>query len=162
MIKEQITAEIKTAMKANAGGGQAGAALKLTVLRGLSSVINNKAIDKKAPLTDEEIQLALGTEAKRRKESATAFIAGGRQDLADNEMAELLIIQAYLPKQMTSDETEKAVSAILAKLDIKATANGGVPPDGGKFGPAMKAVMAELRGKADAGAITKIIKKKLG
>lgn len=143
MIKEQITAEIKTAMKA-------GDSARLTVLRGLSSVINNKAIDKKAPLTDEEIQLALGTEAKRRKESATAFIAGGRQDLADNEMAELVIIQAYLPKQMTQDETEKAVSEILAKTGLK------------EFGPAMKAVMAELRGKADAGAITEIIKKKLG
>lgn len=141
-IKEQITAEIKVAMKA-------GDAAKLTVLRGLSSVINNKAIDKKAPLTDEEIQLALGTEAKRRKESAAAFIAGGRQDLADNEMTELVIIQAYLPKQMTPDETETAVADILKKTGLK------------EFGPAMKAVMNELRGKADSAAITEIIKKKL-
>ena len=142
-LKEQITADIKTAMKS-------GDSAKLTVLRGLSSVINNKAIDKKAPLTDEEIQLALGTEAKRRKESATAFTAGGRKDLADNELAELTIIQTYLPEQMTQAETEKAVADILTTTGLK------------EFGPAMKAVMSELRGKADAAAITEIIKKKLG
>jgi len=149
-LKEQITAEIKTAMKA-------GDSAKLNVLRGLSAVINNKALEKRAKtndpnaaLTDEEIVQAFGTEAKRRKESAAAFVAGGRQDLADNEMAELTIIQAYLPKQMSAAETETAVTDILAKTGLK------------EFGPAMKAVMAELRGKADAGAITEIIKKKLG
>lgn len=148
-LKEQISADIKAAMKA-------GEATKLTVLRGLSSVINNKALEKRgktgdanAALTDEEIQTALATEAKRRKESAEAFKTGGRQDLADNELAELPIIQAYLPKQMTQVETETAVAAIMTKTGLK------------EFGPAMKAVMAELRGKADSAAITEIIKKHL-
>ena len=142
--------EIKIAMKA-------GDTFKLTLLRSLSSVINNKALDKRgktndpaAVLTDEEILSAFATEAKRRKESATAFIAGGRQDLADNELAELAVIVTYLPKQMSQAETETAVNDIMAKNGLK------------EFGPAMKAVMAELRGKADAGVITELIKKKLG
>jgi hypothetical protein len=147
MLKEQITADIKVAMKA-------GDSAKLTVLRGLSSVISNKTLEKRSKtgdantaLTDEEILTALGTEAKRRKESATAFVAGGRQDLADNELAELKMIQVYLPVQMTAEETEVAVNKILATTGLK------------EFGPAMKAVMAELRGKADSQIITSIIKK---
>ena len=149
-LKEQITSDIKAAMKA-------ADAAKLTVLRGLSAVINNKVLEKRAKtgqadvtLTDEEIQFALATEAKKRKESAAAFTAGGRQDLADKELTELTIIQAYLPKQMSKEETEAAVARILAAGKFN------------EFGPAMKAVMSELRGKADSAHITEIIKKKLG
>jgi uncharacterized protein YqeY len=140
---------MKTAMKAGDSG-------KLTTLRGLISVLGNKAIEKRAktgkeePLSDEEVTSALLTEAKKRKESIEVFKTGGRTDLADNEAKELVVIQEYLPKQMSSDETEKAVLAVLEKSGAK------------EFGPAMKLVMAELRGKADAALVTEIVKKKLG
>jgi len=148
-LKERISADIKTAMKA-------GDAAKLTTLRGLISVLNNKAIEKRVkigkeePLTDEEVTSALLTESKKRKEAIEVFKTGGRVDLADNEAKELLIIAEYLPKQLSAEETEKAVEAALAKSGTK------------EFGPAMKAVMAELRGKADAALVTEIVKKKLG
>ncbi len=161
-LKERISADIKAAMKASAGGGQAGESGKLTTLRGLIAVLNNKAIEKRTKaaqggqagkdeaLTDEEVTNALLTEAKKRKESIEVFKNGGRADLAENEAKELLIIQEYLPKQLSSEETQAAVEAILAKINAK------------EFGPAMKAVMAELRGKADAALVTEIVKKKFG
>lgn len=149
-LKDQITLDMKAAMKS-------GEAAKLSVLRGLTSVLNNRTIEKKAKtgdanaaLTDEEATQALMTEAKKRKESAEAFKTGGRQDLADNELSELAIIQAYLPKQMDKAETEAAVLKILEAGKFT------------EFGPAMKAVMAELRGKADSAVITEIIKRHFG
>lgn len=140
---------MKTAMKAGDSG-------KLTTLRGLISVLNNKNIEKRVktgtedPLTDEEVTTALLTEAKKRKESMEVFKTGGRPELADNEAKELVIIQEYLPKQLSTEETLAAVEAALEKSGSK------------EFGPAMKAVMAELRGKADAALVTEIVKKKLG
>lgn len=148
-LRERISGDIKTAMKAGDSG-------KLTTLRGLISVLNNKGIEKRAktgteePMTDEEVTNALLTEAKKRKESMEVFKTGGRADLAENEAKELAIIQEYLPKQLSAEETLAAVEAALTKSGAK------------EFGPAMKAVMAELRGKADAALVTEIVKKKLG
>jgi len=148
-LVERLTSDMKAALKAREE-------LRLTVLRSLIATLNNKAIEKRAKtgkdeiLTDEEASQALMTEAKRRKESAAAFTNGSRQDLADKELAELVIIEAYLPKQLSKEETEAKVVAILAKLSIK------------EFGPAMKAVMAELRGQADSKLVTEIVKQKLG
>lgn len=139
---------MKTAMKAGDSG-------TLTTLRGLIAVLNNKGIEKRAktgteePLTDEEITSALLTEAKKRKESIAVFTQGGRADLAENESKELEVIQAYLPKQLSAEETEQAVLAELTKSGAK------------EFGPAMKTVMAALRGKADAALVTEIVKKAL-
>ena len=148
-LKEQLMTDIKTAMKA---GNQ----MELTTLRGLSSVLKNAEIAKQmkqgasAFSTDEEMMTVLLTEAKKRKDAAAAFIVGGRPELAANEEQELLIVQRYLPKQLSADETTAAVEKILAASGAK------------DFPTAMKAVMAELRGKADAGAISEALKKKFG
>lgn len=140
---------MKTAMKAGDSG-------KLTTLRGLISVLNNKGIEKRAktgteePLTDEEVTNALLTEAKKRKESMEVFKTGGRPELAENEAKELTVIQEYLPKQLSAEETTKMVTEIISKAGSK------------EFGPVMKMVMAELRGKADAALVTELVKKQLG
>lgn len=140
---------MKTAMKAGDSG-------KLTTLRGLISVLNNKGIEKRAktgteePMTDEEVTTALLTEAKKRKESIEVFKTGGRPELAENEAKELAVIQEYLPKQLSAEETTKAVTEIISKAGSK------------EFGPVMKMVMAELRGKADAALVTELVKKQLG
>lgn len=147
-LKDQIMADVKTAMKA---GNQE----ELTTLRGLTSVLKNAEIAKQmkagatATLTDEEATNALLTEAKKRKDAINQFTTGGRPELAANEQKELALIQRYLPKQLSAEETEAAVTRIM-------TASGST-----EFGVVMKAVMAELRGKADGQLITDIIKKKL-
>ncbi len=147
-LKDQLMADVKTAMKA-------GNHEELTTLRGLTSVLKNAEIAKQmkagatATLTDEEATSALLTEAKKRKDAITQFTAGGRPELAANEQKELALIQRYLPKQLSAEETEAEVLRIM-------TTSGST-----EFGVVMKAVMAELRGKADGQLITDIIKKKL-
>ncbi len=148
-FKEQLMTDIKTAMKA-------GNHEELTTLRGLSSVIKNTEIAKQmkqgasATITDEEIMNVLLTEAKKRKDAIAAFMTGGRPELAEAEQKELLVVGRYLPKQMSAEETAAAVETIIAAAGAK------------DFPGAMKAVMAELRGKADTGAIAEQIKKKFG
>ncbi len=153
-LKETILADLKASMKE-------GNATKTTTLRGLISVLNNKAIEKRTKaalggqagkeetLTEDEALSALMTEAKKHKESIAVFTQGGRSDLADNEQKELAFIQVYLPTQLTKEEVEKMVTKIITELSSK------------EFGPAMKAVMAQLRGKADATLVTSIVKEKL-
>lgn len=133
---------------------KAGDSNQVGVLRLLISALNNKSIDKRGKgqseeLTDEDILQVLMTEAKKRKESIEVFTKGNRADLANKEKSELEIIQQYLPKQMSKEETEKAVEEILKKAGTT------------EIGPAMKAVMAELRGKADSGLVSQLVKEKL-
>ncbi len=148
-LKEQISADIKEAMRAKDSA-------RLTVLRGINSNLNNKEIEKRAKggatatLTDEEMLASLLTEAKRRKESADVFTKGGRPDLAEQELKELQIIQAYLPAQLSKEDVEACIEKAIAAAPVK------------EFGPVMKDVMKELRGKADSSLITEIIKAKLG
>lgn len=146
-LKEQISAKLKESMKA-------GDAAKVSVFRMLIAAINNKEIakqqqGKEAALTDEEFTQLLMGEAKKRKEAAEAFQKGNRAELAEKERLELVIIQEFLPKQMSPEETEKAVEEVLKRSGVK------------EIGPAMKEVMKELRGKADSGLVSEIVKKKL-
>lgn len=157
-LRQKLTEDLKQAMK-SADPKTVG------VLRLLISALNNKSIEKKGKgqgeeLTDEDVLRVLMTESKKRKEANEIFTKGNRPDLADKEKEELGVIQRYLPQQMSREEVEKAVERIIEKV-MKATASGGVPPDGGKIGPAMKEVMKELKGKADAGLVSEIVKSKL-
>ncbi|MBI2025108.1 MAG: GatB/YqeY domain-containing protein [Candidatus Harrisonbacteria bacterium] len=146
-LKEKINSDLKTAMKS-------GDALALNVLRMLVSALHNKGIEKRTKggsdeLTDEEILQVVMSEAKKRKESIEIFSKGNRPDLAAKEKSELEVVQRYLPAQMSREEVEKSVDAILSKLEKK------------EIGPAMKAVMKELRGKADSGMVSEMVKNKL-
>lgn len=145
MLKEKITSEIKEAMKS-------GDQKKLGVLRMLTSALNNKKIEKRgktgaeSELTDDEVMEVLQKEAKKRKESIDLFEKGGRADLAQGEKEELAIISVYLPSQMGEAEVRAAVEKIAA-------VNQGLD-----FGPLMKVVMAELKGKADATLVSRFVK----
>lgn len=141
----KITADLKEAMKAHEAD-------KVNLLRMLSSALKNKAIEKgkDATLTEEEAVQAVTREAKKRKESIAAFMAGGRPDLADKETAELAIIEKYLPVLMSREETAAAVEKILAGLADKSN-----------VGLVMKAVMQEMKGKADGKMVSEVVKAKL-
>lgn len=147
LLQEQIVNDLKESMKV---GNQLGTG----VLRMVISAIRNKAMEKQPKksaegLTDAEVLQILNTEAKKRREASAAFIKGQRQDLADKEQQELVIIQKYLPAQLDVVVIEKAVSRIIKNNKFS------------DFGQAMKAVMNELRGQADAKIISEIVKKKL-
>lgn len=144
-IKQQISNDLKTALKA-------GDKNKVETLRFLQSVLQNKEIEKRGisggELTDEEVERVLMSEAKKRKEAIRAYKEGGRAELAEKENQELSIIEQYLPKQMSREETEQKIKEILEREK----------PD--NFGLAMKVVMTELRGKADSQMIADIVKEK--
>lgn len=146
LLLEQLNNDLKSALKS----GDAG---KTSTLRMLTAAVHNEHIKKgkDKELTDDDVLEVLRREAKKRKESVEAFTKGGRQELADKEQAELVIIESYLPKQMSREEVAAAVEKILAGLEDKSNQ-----------GMVMKAVMAELKGKADGRLISEIVKEKLG
>jgi uncharacterized protein YqeY len=122
---------------------------KLAVLRMVKAALlvaaKEKPKDAGEKLTDEEVVAILKREAKKRKESAEAFTAGDRVDLAENEQAELVIIQEYLPAQMSEADIRAVVEGVIAE---KGTDN---------FGAVMGAAMEKLKGQADGGVVRSIV-----
>ena len=95
----------------------------------------------------------LKKEAKKRKESIQLFTQGNRRDLAENEAKELALIERYLPAELSEKEVRAHVEKVFAA--------GAVSAEQG-FGVVMKEVMKELKGKADAGLVSKVVKEKIG
>lgn len=148
-IFETIKQDIVTAMKEKQSE-------RLQVLRSLKTRLTEKEISLresgKRELTNEECIEVLMKAAKQRKESIAQFREGGREDLARVEEAELTIIEEYLPKMMTEDEIEEAVTVVLAE-----TGATGM----GDMGRVMGVMTGRYKGKADAGLISQIVKRKL-
>src|SRR3989440_1922269 len=88
--------------------------LRLSTLRMMKSALKNKEVDKRAPLDDKEAQQVLSTLIKQRRESIEQFQKGGRQELAAKEAAEIVLIEAYLPKAMGGEEIDATVRAVIA------------------------------------------------
>jgi uncharacterized protein len=137
MIHETIKAQIKEAMLAKDS-------VRLTTLRGLLSSFTNELVAKKRKpqelLTDEEAMDVILRNVKQRKDSIEQFKAGGRNDLAETEEAELKILDTYLPTQMTDEEIEATVKSKMAELGIT---------DKAKSGMLTGMIMKDLKGKAD-------------
>ncbi|MEX0608730.1 MAG: GatB/YqeY domain-containing protein [Balneolaceae bacterium] len=148
-IQDQIISDIKNAMKAKDQE-------KLRVLRSLKAKLMEKEISERtkgeATLSEEQTVEVLMKAAKQRKESITQFEEGGRKDLAENEKRELQLIETYLPKMMSEDE----VRAIVKEKITEVGASG--PQDMGKV---MGPLMASLKGKADGGLVSQIVKEEL-
>ena len=144
-LNDQINSEIKQAMKA-------GDKLTLDVLRMVSAAIKNKEIEirpQNKEITDDDIVQIIKTQVKKRREAADLYQKGSRSDLADKELNEIKVIERYLPQQMDEQAISKILDKIIAQTPTK------------EFGPLMKEVMQELKGKADASLISKLLKTKL-
>lgn len=127
--------------------------IRLNVIRGLLSSFTNEAVAKKrkpdAELSDEEVLSIISRAVKQRKDSIEQFEKGGRSDLADTEKSELVILEAYLPQQMSREE----ISAyIKEKLNVQHSVL-----DKTEVGKFMGMVMKELRGKADGTIVKEVI-----
>ncbi len=144
-LKDQITEDMKTAMRAKD-------AARLSTIRMLLAAIKQREVDERIVLDDASIVAIVDKTIKQRKDSIAAFQSAGRTDLVDKESAELLVLQAYLPARLSSDEVIAEVSAIVASL-------GATGP--GDMGRVMAAVKAQLAGKADMGAISAAVKSAL-
>ena len=122
-----------------------------SVLRMLKSSIKNKEIELKREVTDEEVIEITSKEAKKRKDSISAYNDGGREDLAQKEEKEYAILATYLPEQMSEDEVKKIISKVVAD-------NSFTQAD---FGKAMGMAMGQLKGKADGNIVGKVLKEVL-
>lgn len=126
-------------------------------LRLLMSALQNRGIEKKGKgeaemLTDEETLEIIRREAKRRKEAITLYTQGNRQDLVDREAKELKVLETYLPTLMSEEDIKKVIEKVVAEY-------GAV--DAKDFGKVMSVAMKELKGKADATIVTRLLKEKI-
>jgi uncharacterized protein len=142
LLKEQITEDMKTAMRAKD-------AERLGTIRLLLSACKQKEVDERVVLDDTMVIAIIDKMIKQRKDSIDAFTKADRKDMADKEAAEITVLQAYLPVRMTSDEVLTAVKAIVASM-------GASGP--GDMGKVMGAAKAQLAGKAEMGQVSAAVK----
>ena len=161
MIKDKIKEDLKKAM-------QEKDALRLSVLRMVSSYVFNREKDNRAKLskageeeskldemsklTNEEAIEVVSSEVKKRKDSIEQYEKGGRSDLAENEKKELEILMEYMPKQMGEDEIRKIVKEKIEELGISGSQ---------ETGKLMGAIMPQFKGKTDGNAVSKIVQEEL-
>ena len=145
LFKDRLNADLKDAMRNKD-------AIKRTVIRTLLSEIRNAEISAQKDLQEGDIEGVMSKQAQQRRDSIEAFGEAGRQDLVDKETAELNIISAYLPEQMTEAEIEGFIADILRKVD----ATG--PSDMGKV---MGALMPLVKGRADGKVVNAMVTAKL-
>lgn len=151
-IAKKIDADIVVAMKAKDEH-------RLTTLRMVKSALKNKAIDKRAELTDGEESQILSTLIKQRRESVESFTKGNRPELAEKERAEILMIEGYLPQEASEDQIRSAVQAAIAQL-----AEAGTKPGPKDMGAAMKIVQQRTMAngwRVDNKRVSEIVKAEL-
>ena len=141
-LKEQITEDMKTAMRARDSE-------RLGTIRLLLAAIKQKEVDERVVIDDVIAVAIVDKLIKQRKDSIEAFEKAERKDLADKESAEVRVLQAYLPARLSADEVKTEVQAIV-------TALGASGP--GDMGKVMGAAKAKLAGKADMGQVSAAVK----
>ena len=141
-LKEQITEDMKAAMRAKDSG-------RLATIRLLTAAIKQKEVDERIDVSDEQVLAIIEKMNKQRKDSISQFEAGGRQDLADIEKAELAILSTYMPAAMSDAEVQAEVAAAVAAVGAAG------PQDMGKV---MGVLKPKLAGRADMTAVSAMVK----
>ncbi|HVP63924.1 MAG TPA: GatB/YqeY domain-containing protein [candidate division Zixibacteria bacterium] len=145
-ITERVQKDMVEAMKAKSE-------LRLSTLRMVKAALKNKEIDKRAALDEKEEMQVLSTLIKQRKDSAEQFTNGNRLELAKKELAEIVIIEEYLPKAVGETEINAAVAATIAEMGS---------PTMKDMGLVMKATMAKFAGtRVDGKLVSEAVKKAL-
>ena len=144
-LKAKLTDDMKAAMK---GGDKE----RLGTIRLVNAAIKQREVDERIVLDDTQVLAVLEKMLKQRRDSITQFEAANRTDLADKEKAEVAVIQAYLPAQMTPAEVDAAIATAIAESG----ATG--PKDMGKV---MGLAKAKVAGRTDMGKLSELVKAKL-
>jgi uncharacterized protein YqeY len=145
-LLDQIQKDMVSAMKAKDE-------MRLNTVRMIKAALQRQAIDSMKPLDETTELQVLTTLVKQRRESADMFRKGNRPELADNEEAELKLIESYMPSAPTEEEIDAAIAAAMAE-----TAN----PSLKQMGVVMKAAQAKLAGKrVDGKALSERVRSKL-
>lgn len=146
-LRDQILADITVAMKAR---DQA----RLDTLRMVKTSIQRQEIEDQKPMDDPAMMSLLNKLVKQRREAADAFLKGSRQELADKELAEAAMIEAYLPKPVDEATLAQVVESVIAETGASSAK---------EIGLVMKQVMAKLAGQnVDGKAVNMMVRRKLG
>ena len=145
-LKDRILQEVKDAMRAKDKP-------RLATLRLITAAIKQQEVDERIELNDTQVLALLDKMCKQRRESISQFEKAGRDDLIAQEASELELIQTYLPEQLAEDE-------IAALIDEAMAATGAASIK--DMGKVMGQLKPKLQGRADMGAVSAMIKAKLG
>ena len=145
-IQEQINNDIKEAMKAKNVD-------KLAALRAVKSAIMLEATKDGSSIVSDEVSLKLIAKlVKQRKDSTAIYIEQKRQDLADDEINQLVYLEGYLPSQMVEDEVRKIVKEVIAQVGATSSSD---------IGKCMGPLMGRLNGKAEGSLISRLVREEL-
>jgi uncharacterized protein YqeY len=145
-LEKKLAEDMKQAMKS-------GDTLKRDTLRMLIASVKNAWMAKQADLTEADVLGVISKEVKRRQESIDAFKKGDRTDLVVKEEAEMVVLQSYLPEQLSQEEIVAAAKEVIGAVGAQG------PGDKGKV---MQQLMPKLKGKADGKAINDVVTELLG
>ena len=151
-LVQKVQKDMITALKAHD-------AEKTSTLRMMMTALKNKEIDKRAELTDAEEMQILTTMVKQRHDSIEQFTKGNRPLLAEKEAAEIVVIEAYMPKVAGEAEIRETVAATIAEMSAS-----GVKPGPREMGTVIKAVQAKIQGtglRADGRLVSEVVKAEL-
>ena len=149
-MRARLTEALKTAMKEKA-------AARLSTLRLINAAIKDRdialrGISEKTEASDEDILGILGKMVKQRQESARAYEEGGRLELAEKELAEVTVIEEFLPRQLSGDEVENAIVAAIAEVGADSIRD---------MGRVMAVLKGKYTGQMDFGAVGPMVKARL-
>ena len=144
-MKDRIAKDIVTAMKEKDK-------VTLETLRMVKGAIQMEEIKAKKELTDDDIALVIGKQIKTRKESIEEFKKGNREDLISKTTEEIKVLEKYMPEQLSIEEIDAIVTRAISEL------GASIPSDMGKV---MGKVTPLLKGKADMGVVSNLIRERL-
>jgi len=146
MLKQRIQDDVKTAMKA-------GEKRRLGVLRLILAAVKQREVDERIALDDTQVLAVLEKMVKQRRDSIDQYTKAQREDLADQERYEIEVCSEYLPEALSADELAALVDAAVAAT------GGATMKDMGKL---METIRPQVQGRADMGAVSKLVKQRLG
>ena len=144
-LKEQLTADMKEAMKSHDKD-------RLAVIRMVRGAIRQQEIDGQKELSDEDVITVMSKEIKMRKDSIEEFKKGGREDLIAKTQAEIDVLMPYMPAQLSEDEVRELVKAAVAET------GAATPKDMGKV---MGVLMPKVKGRADGKLVNTLVRSML-
>ena len=142
---EKITKDLTEAMKAKD-------TVRTSVLRMLKSALKNEEINKKSPLTDDEVLAIIKKQVKTRKDSMNEYASYNRMDLADSLQKEIDILNEYLPEELSDEELEKIVKETITKVKAESIK---------QMGMVIKTISSEYGARCDMAKVSKLVKEKL-
>ena len=146
---ESLVATIKAAMKA---AMKARAKTRLSTIRLIQAEFKRVEVDERIEIDDARALIIMDKMVKQRRDSVNQFQTAGRDELAAIELAEIAVIQEFLPQQLSEAEIVLIIDEALASIDATGMA---------AMGPLMGIIKPKLQGRADMGAVSKIVKAKL-